>query len=44
MTASLTHMRAEIDEAGAAIARQLAGDAGRIDRLGASSARLIRRC
>ena len=34
MTASLTHMRAEIDEAGAAIARQLAGDAGRIDRLG----------
>ena len=34
MTASLTYMRAEIDEAGAAIARQLAGDAGRIDRLG----------
>ena len=34
MTASPTFMRAEIDEAGAAIARQLAGDAGRIDRLG----------
>jgi glutamine---fructose-6-phosphate transaminase (isomerizing) len=34
MTAALTHMRAEIDESGAAIARQLAADGGRIDRLG----------
>ena len=34
MTATLTHMRAEIDEAGEVVARQLAGDAGRIDRLG----------
>ena len=34
MIAPLTHMRAEIDEAGAAIARQLASDAGRIERLG----------
>jgi glucosamine--fructose-6-phosphate aminotransferase (isomerizing) len=34
MTASLTHMRAEIDESGDVVARQLAGDAGRIDRLG----------
>ena len=39
MTASLTHMRAEIDEAGAAIARQLAGDAGRIDATRAQAAR-----
>ena len=34
MTASLTHMRAEIDEAGEVVERQLAGDAGRTDRLG----------
>ncbi len=34
MTAPLTHMRAEIDEAGAAVARQFADGAGRFDRLG----------
>jgi len=34
MTESLTHMRVEIDETGAAIARQLAGNAARIAQLG----------
>ena len=34
MTETLTHMRAEIDEAGAAIARQLAANAGRVEALG----------
>ena len=34
MTATLTRMRAEIDEAGDAVARQLAGKAGRIAALG----------
>ena len=35
MTEPLTHMRAEIDEAGTAIARLLAENEGRINRLGA---------
>jgi len=44
MTASLTHMRAEIDEAGEVVERQLAGDAGAPTDSDSSSARSIRWC